>query len=147
MQENPSIELFRSLHSTLSSPDTPCPPAVRRSLISYLHTYLHSLYLSSSSSSTLPFSNGRGKQASESQAALLYATRFLTHEREGENLVDALRTANEDLVNAYRSALALTQSTPKINLEGIGSAYAQFTSEWFERDGVDDNLVRKSIFC
>lgn len=140
--EIPSIELFKALHTTLSSPDTHCHPSVRRSLIAHLHSYLHTQFFASSPSNTRSLDNGKGKENAESQAALLYATRFLTPDLEGESLVDALRAANEDLVKAFRSAMELAKSTPKTDLNGLGTAYAQFVCEWFEKDELDENLVR-----
>ena len=67
------------------------------------------------------------------QAAKLYATRHLASDLEGEIYVDALRQANEELMEMVQTR----------NDDDIAAVYIEFVSEWFERD-IDEHLVRRA---
>ncbi|KAI5117768.1 hypothetical protein M0805_005199 [Coniferiporia weirii] len=123
----PTPELFNSIHTVLTT--YPCPVALRRSLLDHLHSLLHSTLLSPSPGSPSVPRPLKFDPKTTAQAARLYATRFLTPELEGEALVDALRHANEDLLEAAR-----TQRSDE--LDGV---YAQFVQEWFDK-GLDEHL-------
>ena len=97
----PSIELFTSIHSVLSS--YPFPLALRQSLLNHLYTTLNETLLSPTS---LPYSTNlktKHGQKSLALASQLYVTRLLPVNLEEEALVDALSQANEELSNAVRS--------------------------------------------
>ncbi|KAH8119014.1 U3 small nucleolar RNA-associated protein 6-domain-containing protein [Phellopilus nigrolimitatus] len=119
----PTPELFNSIHTVLTT--YPCPPSLRRSLLDDLHALLHLTLLSPPSYSSTSKSDSR----TNAQAAKLYAMRFLTPELEGEALADALRRANEDLLDIARVR----------GSEEMASVYAQFVQEWFEKR-LDDHL-------
>ena len=128
----PSIELFTSIHSVLSS--YPCPLALRQSLLNHLYTTLNETLLSPTS---LPYSTNlktKHGQKSLALASQLYVTRLLPVNLEEEALVDALSQANEELSNAVRSQ----------NTDDIASVYSQFVYEWYEK-AVDENLVRSIL--
>ncbi|KDQ21825.1 hypothetical protein BOTBODRAFT_99309 [Botryobasidium botryosum FD-172 SS1] len=78
----PKIPLFTLLQKLLSTYPTP----LRALLLAELHDHLHRV---------LP---------SDPHARLLHATRSLTEALEGEELVDRLKEANQDLVAAVREA-------------------------------------------
>ncbi|KZT08401.1 uncharacterized protein LAESUDRAFT_757637 [Laetiporus sulphureus 93-53] len=109
----PKIHLFTSLHELISA--YPCLPSLRNSLLDYLFSLLHSV---------LP---------SDPTAIKLYASRYLTPDLEGEDLVDALRKANEEL------AIAVKEANQGENTEKLGEIYAQFVQEWCEKD-IDNSL-------
>ena len=114
----PSIELFTSIHSVLSS--YPFPLALRQSLLNHLYTTLNETLLSPTS---LPYSTNlktKHGQKSLALASQLYVTRLLPVNLEEEALVDALSQANEELSNAVRSQ----------NTDDIASIYSQFVYEW-----------------
>jgi U3 small nucleolar RNA-associated protein 6 len=73
----------------------------------------------------------------EPLALKLSATRALSSEVDGEDLVDVLKNANERFLSAVR------QYHGK-NKEGFFRAYAEFVEEWC-RLGIDDNLVGRYI--
>ncbi|PIL34179.1 hypothetical protein GSI_03890 [Ganoderma sinense ZZ0214-1] len=108
----PRIDLFTSLHELISA--YPSPPTLRESLLDHLHVHLHE---------TLP---------SHPVAIKLTATRHLVPDSEGETLVEALKSANEQLLNAVRRA-------DKTDVPGIAKVYAEFVEEWCRRE-VDSSL-------
>ncbi|TDL26211.1 hypothetical protein BD410DRAFT_716636 [Rickenella mellea] len=104
----PSFPLFNSIHSLIIS--YPCPPQLRRVLLEHLHSLLRARFSSSL----------------EPDAAKLYATRFLTPELEGDELIDAVKRANEDLLDAVK--------TGPSGSTGMAKVYAQFVEEWIGKD-------------
>ncbi|KAI0356208.1 hypothetical protein OH77DRAFT_1423811 [Trametes cingulata] len=108
----PKIELFRSLHELIAA--YPSPPSLRESLLDHLHALLRD---------TLP---------SLPAAIKLAATRHLSPDISGEPLVDALKNANDVLLEAVRTSSAEAR-------EGVASVYAEFIEEWCGK-GVDDSL-------
>ncbi|KAL5485402.1 UTP6 [Sanghuangporus weigelae] len=120
----PTPHLFTSLHEVLST--YPCPSTLRWSLLDHLHSLLHSRIISPQGSDP-DFSNPRARLDAKgrAQCAKLYATRYLTLGLEGEALVDALRKANEDLMEFMRARRDDDEMT---------YAYAQFVTEWFEKE-------------
>ncbi|KAI1796429.1 U3 small nucleolar RNA-associated protein 6-domain-containing protein [Ganoderma leucocontextum] len=108
----PRIELFTSLHGLISA--YPSPPALRESLLDYLHIHLHE---------TLP---------SLPAAIKLSAMRHLMPDLTGETLVDALKRANEQLLDAVRHRASPSDTS-------MAKVYAEFVQEWCEKD-VDDSL-------
>ncbi|OCB88446.1 hypothetical protein A7U60_g4488 [Sanghuangporus baumii] len=120
----PTRDLFASLHGVLSA--YPCPSTLRRSLLDHLHSLLHSRILSTEGSDPDPSNPSTRLDAKgRAQCAKLYATRYLTLDLEGESLVDALRKANEDLMEIVRE---------RRDDDEMASAYAQFVTEWFEKE-------------
>ncbi|KAL5523572.1 hypothetical protein ACEPAG_7745 [Sanghuangporus baumii] len=120
----PTPDLFASLHGVLST--YPCPSTLRWSLLDHLHSLLHSRILSTQGSDPDPSNPpARFDAKGRAQCAKLYATRYLTPDLEGESLVDALRKANEDLMEIVRV---------RRDDNEMASAYAQFVSEWFEKE-------------
>ena len=113
----PRIDLFASLHELIST--YPSPPALRESLLDHLHDHLRE---------TLP---------SVPAAIKLSATRHLTSDLVGETLVDALKSANEQLIAAVRNAAGSVDS-------GVANVYAQFVGEWCGKE-VDDSLVSSCL--
>ncbi|TBU29581.1 U3 small nucleolar RNA-associated protein 6-domain-containing protein [Dichomitus squalens] len=108
----PRIDLFASLHELIST--YPSPPTLRESLLDHLHGHLRE---------TLP---------SLPAAIKLSATRNLTPDMVGEPLVDALKSANEQLIAAVRTAA--NSSDP-----GVANVYSEFVEEWCGQE-VDDSL-------
>ncbi|EMD33556.1 hypothetical protein CERSUDRAFT_98123 [Gelatoporia subvermispora B] len=108
----PTPQLFQTLHELLAS--YPIPPALRSSLLDYLHARLRE---------TLP---------TDPRAAKLSATRHLTPELTGSELVDRLREANEQLSGAVKIA-------GEKEKEGLARVYAEFVEEWCAKD-VDESL-------
>ena len=114
----PSIELFTSIHSVLSS--YPFPLALRQSLLNHLYTTLNETLLSPTSSAYSTSLKTKHVQKSLALASKLYVRRLLPVNPDGEALVDALSQANEELSNAVRSQ----------NTDDIASIYSQFVYEW-----------------
>lgn len=108
----PKIELFTELQSLITS--YPSPPSLRNALLDYTLDILRV---------TLP---------DEPLAIKLFATRTLKPDLEGADLIDALKTANENL-------LADIQNGGK-NTEKFLRVYADFAQDWC-RVGIDENLV------
>ncbi|TBU43639.1 hypothetical protein BD309DRAFT_960198 [Dichomitus squalens] len=108
----PRIDLFASLHELIST--YPSPPTLRESLLDHLHDHLRE---------TLP---------SLPAAIKLSATRNLTPDMVGEPLVDALKSANEQLIAAVRTAA--NSSDP-----GVAKVYSEFVEEWCGQE-IDDSL-------
>ena len=123
----PTAELFTSLHTILNT--YPCPPYLRRSLFDHLHSLLHSQVLAPDNPVNSKIS-ARLDAKDRAKVARLYATRFLTPELEGEALVEALRKANESLMEEVR-----TQRN-----DVIASEYCSFVTEWFVK-GINEHLV------
>lgn len=115
----PKAELFTALHDLLAS--YPTKPELRTYLLDHLHVLLQQ---------TLP---------TDPIAARLSATRNLLPGLEGAALVDALKTANEQLSAAVSSACAYAGGR---DAEGLANAYAGFVEEWVQKDDLDPALVR-----
>ncbi|CCM00065.1 uncharacterized protein FIBRA_02092 [Fibroporia radiculosa] len=111
VKAQPKIELFTSIRDLLAT--YPCPPSLRENLVSHLFSLLQV---------TLP---------SDPAAIKLAATKSLTLDLEGRDLVEALTHANEQLANALRD-----NSEADERLSGV---YARFVEEWCQRD-IDNDL-------
>ena len=68
----------------------------------------------------------------DSEAVKLHATRSLTPDLAGENLIDRLKDANEELSQAITDCGS--------DRQGICERYAEFVQEWCQRD-IDGPLV------
>lgn len=112
------IELFNSLYELLST--YPSPPGLRESLLDHLLAEL------------------RVALPDDPLAVKLSATRFIRPEAAGEELVEALKNANETLL------AAVTVNRKKV--EGFLRVYADFIEDWC-RSGIDSNLVRSLANC
>lgn len=110
----PKTELFISLHNLITS--YPSPPSLRESLLDHLLAELRT---------TLP---------DEPLGLKLSATRSLKPDVDGEDLVEALKIANEKL-------LIVLKHNGK-NGESFLRLYADFVEEWCRPD-IDVNLVRR----
>lgn len=106
----PKIELFKALNTLLV--EYPTQPSVRVTLLEHLHDLLRR---------TLPDDAG---------AIKLSASRFLAPELKGEAFVEALRSANEEML----------QSVGEGRRESALEAYAGFVEEWCGA-AIDVNLV------
>ena len=106
----PAIALFKSLQNLLISFPTP----LRGSLLDSLHEHL---------AQVLP---------SDPEARFLHATRKLTTDLKGAELVERVKEANEELLETIKNeGLA----------EQVGDIYATWVEEWVAK--VDEtNLVR-----
>ena len=104
----------------------PCPQELRRSLLDHLHNRLEST----------------PSIRIDPLAAKLHATRFLTPDLNGAELVDALKQANEDLIAAVK--LSLTTASPKslTKADELGNVYVTFVEDWVSKD-IDANLVSR----
>ncbi|KAI0093162.1 U3 small nucleolar RNA-associated protein 6-domain-containing protein [Irpex rosettiformis] len=111
----PKPELFVALHELFST--YPTTPELRASLLDHLHSLLQQ---------TLP---------TDPLAAKLSATRHLLPGLSGVPLVDALRTANEQLSSAVRDAWSHSHDS-----DAISSAYASFVEEWVQKPELDTSL-------
>ena len=58
----------------------------------------------------------------------MYATRKLREDVQGEELVNSLKAANEELLEFAKTGV------------NVCPAYAEFVNDWCQRD-IDDNLV------
>ncbi|KAG6920097.1 hypothetical protein DXG01_010165 [Tephrocybe rancida] len=99
-QALPKNELFETLKTLLT--EYPSPPPLRDTLLEHLYNL---------SSKVLPNDAG---------AIKLRASRFLTPDLKGEGLVDGLRRANEELLQASTGAAR----------EEVLQVYAAFVEEW-----------------
>ncbi|OCH92458.1 hypothetical protein OBBRIDRAFT_791201 [Obba rivulosa] len=108
----PTAELFATLHELLVT--YPVPSALRESLLDHLHALLRE---------TLP---------TDSQAVKLSATRHLTPDLAGPELIDRLREANERLSDAVKLAGDKER-------DGLAKVYVEFVEEWCAKD-VDESL-------
>lgn len=122
------MELFSALHSVLMS--YPCPEALRKTLLSHLHEHLRA-----------NLSVDRNPVATK-----LYVTRFLTPELQGPELVDAIKTANEELSNFLidGQGASVVQSKQTDLAVGMAEIYAEFIREWCEKS-IDENLVSHHV--
>ncbi|OSX66575.1 hypothetical protein POSPLADRAFT_1131679 [Postia placenta MAD-698-R-SB12] len=109
----PQISLFTSLHELLAT--YPCPQSLRNALLDHLFALLHS---------TLPL---------DPSAIKLSATRALTPGLDGEALIDALKSANEQLAHAVRNRGEGHAG------EALAVLYAEFVQEWCSKD-IDESL-------
>ncbi|KAL4253463.1 UTP6 family protein [Abortiporus biennis] len=109
----PKSDLFISLNKLIST--YPCPASLRSSLLDHLHRVLQE---------TLPHNP---------EAIKLTATRHLTSDTEGAELIDRLKEANEILIRAVKEA------TNEEERNGFGEVYSEFAKEWYEKTN-DDNL-------
>lgn len=66
----------------------------------------------------------------------LTATRNLNANLGAESLIDSLKAANELMVAAVREACT------KEGGDGMAQSYADFVSEWIQKDEIDHSLVR-----
>ncbi|KDQ57693.1 hypothetical protein JAAARDRAFT_35378 [Jaapia argillacea MUCL 33604] len=114
----PKLEAFIALRDLLST--YPSPLRLRQALLDHLHALLHS---------TLP---------SDPHAVKVYCSRHLTPGLEGEDLISALKTANQELVRAVNDATD--------NREPLASAYVQFVAEWCRKE-IDANLRLCLVTC
>lgn len=114
----PQISLFTSLHELLAT--YPCPQSLRDALLDHLFALLHS---------TLPL---------DPSAIKLSATRALTPGLDGEALIDALKSANEQLADAVRNRGEGHAG------EALAVLYAEFVQEWCSKD-IDESLVRTTF--
>ena len=120
----PEPDLFISLHDVISS--YPSPQSLRSSLLDHLHELLRS---------TLPHN---------ASAIKLTATRFLTPDLDGAQLIDQLKQANETLSNAIRNIIlsGRTQTRDeREQLDSFSEVYAEFIDEWCRKDELDPALV------
>jgi U3 small nucleolar RNA-associated protein 6 len=108
----PKITMFTALQTLITT--YPLPEPLRETLLEYLYGLLEE---------TLP---------DDPRAVKLFATRKLSTELEGEALVDALKSANEELLRT-------------ISRDGVDQVYAEFVEEWIRAD-LDENLVGILIF-
>ncbi|KAI0812618.1 U3 small nucleolar RNA-associated protein 6-domain-containing protein [Irpex lacteus] len=108
----PKVELFTALHGLFST--YPTTAELRTSLLDHLHSLLQQ---------TLP---------TDPIAAKLTATRHLLPGLSGVALVDALKSANEQLSSAVQNAWSLSHEA-----DGIASAYASFIEEWVQKPDLD----------
>ncbi|KAK7692964.1 hypothetical protein QCA50_004605 [Cerrena zonata] len=109
----PKPELFISLHDVVST--YPSPQSLRSSLLDHLHTLLQT---------TLPHN---------AQAIKLTATRFLTADIEGAQLIDQLKKANEMLSNTIRDVISSGRTQTRDEREQLHSfaeVYAEFIDKW-----------------
>ncbi|KAH9938923.1 U3 small nucleolar RNA-associated protein 6-domain-containing protein [Amylocystis lapponica] len=102
---------LQSLHELIMT--YPCPRPLRDALLDHLFNLLHT---------TLD---------SDPAAVKLSATRFLIPGMEGEDLIEALKHANEQLMAAVRPSSAEDA--------GLAAVYANFITEWCNKD-IDDHL-------
>ncbi|KAF7979883.1 hypothetical protein HWV62_40667 [Athelia sp. TMB] len=106
------IELFDALYGLITT--YPSPPSLRESLLDHLLTQLRSV---------LP---------NDPLAVKLSVARCLRPDAEGEELVEALKLANETHLAAIR--------VKRNNVESFRRLYADFVEDWFCRSGIDDHL-------
>jgi len=106
----PKIELFETLKALIT--EYPSRASLRRANLAHLFDVLRS---------TLP---------DDARAIKLLAGRFLGPEVKGEELVEGLKRANEEM-------LLRAQDSGK---EDVLRVYAEFVEEWWETT-IDDNLV------
>ena len=106
----PKIELFETLKALIT--EYPSRASLRRANLAHLFDVLRS---------TLP---------DDARAIKLLAGRFLGPEVKGEELVEGLKRANEEM-------LLRAQDSGK---EDVLRVYAVFVEEWWETT-IDDNLV------
>ncbi|KAG5650269.1 hypothetical protein H0H81_012781 [Sphagnurus paluster] len=111
-QALPKIELFETLKTLLT--EYPSPPSLREALLEHLYILVRE---------TLPDHAG---------AIKLLADRFLTPDLKGEDLVDGLRQANEELVRRAEEGAQ----------EEILQVYAAFVEEWCGAP-IDANMVSR----
>jgi U3 small nucleolar RNA-associated protein 6 len=105
----PTIPLFKSLQELLTSYPTP----LRAKLLPSLHALLQQ---------RLP---------NDPEASILHATRHLSADLKGDELVDALKQANEQILQVVRA-----------REDGLlGGMYADWVKEWTQKLE-EDNLVR-----
>ena len=111
------IELFDALYGLITT--YPSPPSLRELLLDHLLTQLRSI---------LP---------NDPLAVKLSVARCLRPDAEGEELVEALKLANE----AHLAAIRVKRN----NVESFRRLYADFVQDWFCRSGIDEHLVRTQI--
>ncbi|CAL1707685.1 unnamed protein product [Somion occarium] len=119
----PKPELFMSLHNVISK--YPSPLSLRTSLLDHLHDLLQQI---------LPH---------DAQAIKLTATRFLTPEVEGAELVDRLKEANETLSRAVKDAISNGRRETREEreaLDALAQVYGEFINEWCRKDELDPSL-------
>lgn len=99
----------------------PIPTTLRTSLLDRLHSHL---------AQHLPHS---------AAARFLHATRNLSSELEGEELVDALRETNDVLLKGIRAQHEGSAASDTMRRE-LGGMYASWVEEWIEKLD-EENLV------
>ncbi|TFK44537.1 U3 small nucleolar RNA-associated protein 6-domain-containing protein [Crucibulum laeve] len=112
----PKIELFESLKSVIT--DFPSADSLRQSLLGHLYDALRE---------TLP---------DDPKAIQLLSSRFLTPDMEGEELVEGLQRANEEMLTRARDD----------GREDLLASYAEFVERWC-RSPIDENLKLYLISC
>lgn len=77
------------------------------------------------------------------QVVHLHATRYLTPDLTGVELVDMLRQANETLLSALRHGLTdelFAERNSSSPADDMAKTYIVFAKEWLNKD-IDENLV------